>query len=76
LEWDYPLAREHRQVVKYPEGPIDQTEIQFVFRDNASLGNLIDQPSSLMEILGHERGINFPIGSTLALPSLQDYRYQ
>jgi len=29
-----------------------------------------------MEIIGHERAINFPIGCTLRLPSLQYYSYE
>ena len=29
-----------------------------------------------MEIIGHERGVNFPIGRPLLLPSLQEYSYQ
>jgi hypothetical protein len=29
-----------------------------------------------MEIIGHERDVNFPIGRPLRLPSLQEYSYQ
>jgi hypothetical protein len=70
------MAREHRHVVEYSESSIEQTNIQFVFRDIASLRNLSDHPPPLMEIIGHERGVNFPIGRPLLLPSLQEYSYQ
>jgi len=76
LYWDYLMACEHRHVVEYSEGSIEQTNIQFVFRDIASLRDLSDHPPSLMEIIGHESGVNFPIGRPLLLPSLQEYSYQ
>ena len=70
------MAREHRHVVEYSEGSIDQTDIQFVFRDTAGLGEFSDHQSPFMEILRHERGVNFPIGCPLVLPSLHVYGYQ
>jgi hypothetical protein len=70
------MAREHRHVVEYSESSIEQTNIQFVFRDIASLRNLSDHPPPLMEIIGHERRVNFPIGRPPLLPSLQEYSYQ
>ena len=74
--WDYPMACEHRHVVEYSEGSIDQADIQFVFRDTAGLGGFSDHQSPFMEILRHERGVNFPIGCPLLLPSLHVYGYQ
>jgi hypothetical protein len=70
------MACEHRHVVEYSEGSIDQADIQFVFRDIARLGNVSDHQSPSMDILGHERGVNFPIRGSPLLPSLHAYGYQ
>ena len=70
------MACEHRHVVEYSEGSIDQADILLVFRDIARLGNLSDHPSPLMEIVGHERGVDFPVGCPLLLSSLRHYGYQ
>ena len=70
------MAGEHRHVVEYSEGSIDEADLLFIFRDNMSLGNFSDHPSSSMEIIGHERRVNFPIGCPLLLSSLHDYGYQ
>jgi hypothetical protein len=69
------MVREHRHVVEYSEGSIEQADIQFVFRDIASLRNPSDHPPPSMEIVRHERGVNFPIGRPLRLLSLHDYSY-
>ena len=76
LYWDYLMAREHRHVVEYSEGSIEQTDIQFVFRDIATLRNPPDHPPPSMEIVRHESGVDFPIGRPLLLLSLHVYSYQ
>jgi hypothetical protein len=73
--WNYLMACEHRHVVEYSEGSIEQSDIQVVFRDIASLRNPSDHPPPSMEIVRHERGVNFPIGCTLLLPSLHEDSY-
>ena len=73
--WNYLMAREHRHVVEYSEGTIEQSDIQVVFRDIASLRNPSDHPPPSMEIVRHKRGVNFPIGCTLLLPSLHEDSY-
>ena len=73
---DYLVACEHRHVVEYSEGSIDQAQIVFVFRDIARLGNFSDHPPPSMEIIGHKRRVNFPIGCPPCLSSLHDYGCQ
>jgi hypothetical protein len=70
------MVCEHRHIVEYSEGSIDQAQFMFVFRDIARLGNFSDHPSPSMEIIGHERRVNFPIGCPPLLSSLHDYGCQ
>lgn len=75
--WDNSPAFIHREVVEYSKSPIHQAEIQFgLLLDILNLFDAVDQPSPSMQIFGHERAVNFPIGGALLLSPLQEYSYE